>query len=166
MTEEPYRIADGITLEKQCGIPVYCAHPNRFQTVEHSVITTWIEHVLEQIKAHPVPHLVPVVYDLSRISILRLNMTGQYDTASLGLTVEGNQAVERLFQGHPDLQLYLAVVMSPTLSAKMTRTIAPKAVPYKRRFFGTLSAALTWLQATTTELPRSTQIAAPIERKP
>ncbi len=144
-------IAPGITLEYVGDIPLYTLHPNVHKTVERSAIDAWIDHALNLVGRQPGP--LRLIYDFSQVSVLNLQVTGDYDTASLGLTTDGNRQVEQIFDARPQLKLYLGIVMSATASAKVSRAIAPKAVPYTRRFWVTREAALKWLHQTGNLVP-------------
>lgn len=141
MDEKNENTLNGINLKRQDGIDVFtlCSE-------ESPAIDSWINTVVQTLKVQPNNSSYRVVYDFSNISILRLMTFRFYDIGSLGLTLEGNDAVLRVLNARRDVRVYLGIVLDVSLSAKVSKATANPVTQYKRKFCFNVETALNWLK--------------------
>lgn len=140
---EVIQIAEGVTFERKGAIQAYTV-----STIQPKPLDEWIRTVTYSLKTASSREPVRLLYDLSGISIIQLTSMRYCDVGTLGLTVQNNDVLLAALDSRPELKVYLAVVMQPSLSAKVTRFTAIKVEGYERKFLFNVEAACKWLLTT------------------
>jgi hypothetical protein len=112
-------------------------------------VDKWLDHVVNLIKNWPDEKPCAILYDMTRVSIFRLRggimPYESCDPSTIGVTEENNERIRVILKSRSKLQIRLAIVVKASLSARVTTVLANTTFLYKRKFFGALDAAMTWL---------------------
>ena|SRR5258706_1965361 len=140
-------VANSIALEQIDGVQLY-----RLGTINSLYIHQWLSHVYATVKAWDDSQPCNIAYDYRSISLMRLKaslshtMTFDPDPVTLGVTTEMNEQILDLLRSRPSLKVKLALIVQPSLSARVSKIISPTPFKYRSKFFGAVDPAIAWLR--------------------
>jgi len=139
-------IATGITREwlYEGRIVSYTAN-----SVSVASVNAWSDTALETLETWPEDQPYLAMHDVSQPGIGLLFLTAvESDIFNIGVVPSARQRVQEIVDSRPDWQLALAIVVSASLSGRMTKLLFQQAQPGSRiqvKAFFHRSAALKWL---------------------
>lgn len=152
-------IANGITREWLHDRQVVSYQVN---SVSVKAINAWSVLAIEALESWPKDSPYRAIHDISQPGIGLLFLTAvDSDLFNIGVVREARQRVQEIVESRPDWQLSLAIVVSASLSGRLTKLLYQQGQPDSQlqvKAFFHRSAAVKWLDeqmvvAGTTEHP-------------
>lgn len=92
------------------------------QSAQMNTISAWSELAITKIRAWPKDRPYLALHDLSNPGVGLLYLTAvEFDPFNVGITPGGRLALNELFSAHQNWPIALALVVSTTLSGRLTR---------------------------------------------
>jgi|SRR5579859_4828307 len=134
---------EGVSREAvEGGVVVYS-----LKTTLWGPIKTWLEGVVASLENWPVEEPCRLLYDFTEISLfsVRGGSVSGCDFNTLGLSPENNERIDKILEAKPKLQIRLAIIVNPTMSAKVTKLLGIHPSKYRLKHFTTREKGVEWL---------------------